>query len=134
MAVAEPASLWNAHVKLAPSSSRRSRTSSVPEVVPNLTVAGTTVAPSSGAPLRYHVTFGAGFPPADSHVRRRCSDSRGSRDVASVEMTGAPGITIRTALYTIRIVIDYRLTESVIDYETPVETIEIHSVYRTPCR
>ena len=46
-----------------------------------------------GTPLRYHVTLGAGFPPADSHVNRMCSDSRGSRDVAFVDKVGTPGFT-----------------------------------------
>jgi len=93
---AVPASLSNEHVKLAPLSSRRSRRSNRPLAVPNLTGGGTTaaLAPSSGAPSRYHVTPGAGFPPADRHVNRMCSDSRGSRDDdAFVDTVGVPGIT-----------------------------------------
>ena len=97
---AVPASFLNRHVKLAPLSWRPTRTSSRPEVLPNLTGAGTIVvvtpAPVSGAPLRYHVTFGDGFPPVDAHVSRTCSDSRGSRDVALLDTVGTPGITICT--------------------------------------
>jgi len=91
---AAPASFSKSHVKLAPLSSRLSRMSSTLDVVPNLTGVGKTVTPAlSCAPLRYHVTFGAGFPPVDSHVNRMCSDSRGSRDDTLVDMVGAPGVT-----------------------------------------
>jgi len=104
---ASPASFSTSHVKLAPLSSRRSRMSTKLDVVPNLTDVGKTVTPAlSGAPLRYHVTFGAGFPPVDVHVKRMCSDSRRSRDDTLVETVGVPGVTaqcvIRQTLYSQR--------------------------------
>jgi len=101
---ASPASFSTSHVKLAPLSSRRSRMSTKLDVVPNLTDVGKTTL--SGAPLRYHVTFGAGFPPVDVHVKRMCSDSRRSRDDTLVETVGVPGVTaqcvIRQTLYSQR--------------------------------
>lgn len=95
VAAAFPASFSTSHVKLAPLSSRLSCTSTDADVIPNLTDVGTSVTPLlSRAPLRYHVTFGTGFPPVDSHVNRMCSDSRGSRDNALVDTVGAPGFTV----------------------------------------
>ena len=96
VADADPASLRNRHVKLAPSFRRPSGAYSVPEVTPNLSFAGRVTvlwASPSGAPLRYHVTLGDGFPPADWHVSPTCFLCCGPRSDVLVDTLGTPGIT-----------------------------------------
>ena len=70
------------HEKLARWSCGVSVHVSLPTVLPNLTVGGVTsdrppaVSLRAVAPLRYHVTEGAGLPPSDVHVSSTVSPSR----------------------------------------------------------